>query len=302
MEDQDQNPGQQITPQPAPLHMPGQIIQPTPAPVTAAAPPQPAAIIVPTAADALATSPIEQPVEPLPTIELTDQPVVIGLVGQPAVSNNVQPTVFTPTVSAQSGPVILRPAIASSPDGATTLSPAAPSIVSSPQITVMKRKSKLPLIIGIAIVILLVVGGIGHAVLTSHNAHKTITFTESESGSGESSDGTAKVTDTVNCGSKDCFDQDFASCTPATMTSSSDVGNVTYQIYGKQGTGCSVLFEYTANPYNPAWVDQPMTCDLDNTQNLAVAIGDVTTDLVNQKNSYSCTGPLVSILQNLTTQ
>jgi hypothetical protein len=58
-----------------------------------------------------------------------------------------------------------------------------------------------------------------------------------------------------------------------------------------------MLFEYTANP-NSAWVNQPMTCDFDNTQSLDDSTSAVFNSLLAKQNTYDCTGPLVAILES----
>jgi hypothetical protein len=164
------------------------------------------------------------------------------------------------------------------------------------------KKSRLPLLVALVILcLLLLVGGSIYAL----HKHKTVTTTKIATGSGSEKLGSgsakatvkAPVTTTVNCSSAGCFNQHFSACTPATLTATSSLGDTKYQIYGKKGTGCSMLFEYTANP-NAAWVNQPMTCTFDNSQTLDNAVTVVFNNLFTQKNTYGCTGPLVVILQS----
>ena len=105
-----------------------------------------------------------------------------------------------------------------------------------------------------------------------------------------------KNTDIVKCGSQSCLNQKFAACNPATYSASSGstlLGSVKYQIYGKKGSSCSMLFEYTANP-NSDWVNKPMTCDFDNSKSLDEAVSAA----FSSPSMYKCTGPLVSILKS----
>jgi hypothetical protein len=104
------------------------------------------------------------------------------------------------------------------------------------------------------------------------------------------------VTTTVSCGSADCFDQHFSNCTPATMTADAGgLGSVSDQINGPASGGCSVTFMYTQN-INPAWVNQPLTCTLDNTMTFQTSF-DNTFGAVADGQQTNCTGPLVPILK-----
>lgn len=217
------------------------------------------------------------------------------------VTNIEQPTPnsYVPPVSNQAVP----PADPFAPDQVASSYPSATEGTQQPvQATTSSSKSKLPLLVGIILVILLLVGGGVHYALDSSRP-KSVTTTQMVTGHGSSSDGSASVTTpvttTVSCGSENCFAQYFKSCTPATLSATSDAGSVKYQIYGKKGSGCSMLFEYTSNPFNSAWANKPMTCNFDNSKTLDNSVSAVITDLSSHKNTYDCTGPLVAILQNL---
>jgi hypothetical protein len=99
----------------------------------------------------------------------------------------------------------------------------------------------------------------------------------------------------TSCGSEACFESKFHSCSPATYSASlAQLAAVKYRINGKHAVGCNMTFEYTSNP-NKAWVNQPMTCDFDNTKGLEAAVAAAFTNL----KAYKCSGPLVGILQAL---
>ena len=154
----------------------------------------------------------------------------------------------------------------------------------------------------VVLILILIVGGVYAYHLSQH---KTVANAKVYTGKFNNKRGltsvrgsiTSPVTTTVDCGSVSCFTPYFQKCVPATLTATSPISNVKYQIYGKKGNGCSMLFEYTSNP-NPAWVNQPMTCNFDNNQSLNNSVSAVMNDLFSQKNAYSCTGPMVAILQS----
>jgi hypothetical protein len=98
---------------------------------------------------------------------------------------------------------------------------------------------------------------------------------------------------TVVCGSESCLNQKFASCSPATYNSPvTEQVAVKYHIYGKQGTGCNMQFEYTANP-SKDWVNKPLTCDFDNSKSL----GNAVLAALSNPAAYKCNGPLVSQIE-----
>jgi hypothetical protein len=176
-----------------------------------------------------------------------------------------------------------------------------PALPTQQPVNNQPRKSKLPVLTGLIVLFLLLVAGGAYAYYLTQ--HKTVTTTKSYTGKLSNKDGsasgsiTAPVTTTVNCGSENCFAIYFQNCNLATLTATSPIANVKYQIYGKKGTGCSMLFEYTSNP-NSAWANQPMTCNFDNSKSLDDSVSLVINDLISKKNTYACTGPLVNILQN----
>ena len=102
------------------------------------------------------------------------------------------------------------------------------------------------------------------------------------------------VVNTVSCGSKNCFESYFTSCSPATLLADTgEFGAVEYKIVGKSKTGCSLTFKYTKYS-DSTWVNKDMTCPFDNKisfkDSLTKVFQGVTTGAV------VCTGPLYSIL------
>jgi hypothetical protein len=142
---------------------------------------------------------------------------------------------------------------------------------------------------------ILFAGGLSWMYFSNEDSDKKVTSTSKKTGS--SSDSKVKITAPVtkreNCGSQDCFEQKFKTCSKATLDAKSPIGSVHYEIYGPKDSGCHMLFKYTENP-NPAWVDKDMKCIFDNTQGLEVAI----IAAFNNPPAFSCKGPLVSIMQS----
>lgn len=142
------------------------------------------------------------------------------------------------------------------------------------------------------VVILVLVASIGYIVYSEHYNLKP------NSNTSVSSVTKSKVSNSsTSCTSQSCFNPLFSKCTPSTLNYLSPLASVKYQIFGPKGTGCSMLFEYTSNP-NPAWKNQPMTCNFNNKIPLDNSIQNVINDLISKSNTYSCTGPLVNLLQS----
>jgi len=108
--------------------------------------------------------------------------------------------------------------------------------------------------------------------------------------------GTVTVTNsnflTISYG--DCFDANFAACTPATMTieNESSFGKgtvVAYQIQSKQADSCLMQWQYVTLPPNATWEGKTVTCSYDNTQKSKATL-DAQTDFT------GCTGPLVELM------
>lgn len=104
-----------------------------------------------------------------------------------------------------------------------------------------------------------------------------------------------EMTTTVNCGQDTtCFDEKFATCELAMMTV--NMGNwaaMSYEITGLATNGCAVTTIYTINP-NPAWVNQPMYCIVDNSKDFETAMQETLNSAINTEGI--CTGPLNDIM------
>jgi len=105
----------------------------------------------------------------------------------------------------------------------------------------------------------------------------------------------ADVTQTVDCGSQDCFNKKFLSCEPATLKADVEgLGAVLYKIVGKGATGCNMTFKYTNYP-DLSWVNKEMTCEFDNKISFDDAISKIFNGVSN--GTIICKGPLYDILR-----
>jgi hypothetical protein len=79
----------------------------------------------------------------------------------------------------------------------------------------------------------------------------------------------------TDCGGMDCFEEKFAECKPATVTSEL-MENIVYyyEIIGPKDGLCELKSKFTANP-NPTWVGKEMTCKYDNTKAFNTAVQDM---------------------------
>ncbi len=106
------------------------------------------------------------------------------------------------------------------------------------------------------------------------------------------------VTSTVTCGTQSCFEENFKTCSPATVTTTvSGLGGEKLTIVKKVSGGCQVTFRYT-EVANPAWVNQDLTCTYDNTLSFQNAFQKVFETAVAAKNP-TCSGPLYTIFKNM---
>ncbi len=165
------------------------------------------------------------------------------------------------------------------------------------QLDASPSSHKKQLFISLIIILLLLLAGGAAAFFVRHNNNKNVTSTKVETGTAKTPGAdvsiTAPITKTENCGTEDCFSKKFTACSPATLDASSAFGvGVYYEIYGPKSSGCSMLFKYTQNP-NPDWVNKDLTCTFDNKKSLRDAVSAAISSLT----TYSCTGPLVAILQ-----
>lgn len=130
-------------------------------------------------------------------------------------------------------------------------------------------------------------------VVTTEERRRIISTSEGE-GIRVRTDIEATVTTTVDCGDKNCFDEKFAACEPATLTASAPpLGTAAYEILGAGTGGCRVTFKYTENP-NPDWVNKEMTCTVDNSKDFQGAFDEVFPGVF-QGNSQVCSGPFVDL-------
>ncbi len=106
----------------------------------------------------------------------------------------------------------------------------------------------------------------------------------------------ADITQTVDCGSDDCFQKKFVACQPATLQLDAGFGVAHYKIIGPSTGGCSMTFVYTKNP-NPAWVNKEMTCTFDNTIGFQKSIENTFNAVLN--GSIKCEGPLYTVLRSM---
>lgn len=97
------------------------------------------------------------------------------------------------------------------------------------------------------------------------------------------------------CGNEECFEKNFASCTPdnATINMGGFLGSVYYEIKGKAQQGCNLLFKYIEYP-NQEWANKEMICSVDNNLGFESATMDMF-QLVSS-GELECTGPLYKIL------
>ncbi len=106
----------------------------------------------------------------------------------------------------------------------------------------------------------------------------------------------ADVSSTVDCGSESCFQEKFSACQPATVTSDAGFAASYFKIIGPKSGKCEVSFKYVKNP-NPAWVNQEMTCVMDNKVSFQKSFENEFNAVID--GSSSCKGPLVGVLQAL---
>lgn len=106
----------------------------------------------------------------------------------------------------------------------------------------------------------------------------------------------ADITQTVDCGSEDCFQQKFATCQPSTLKADAGFAAVDYKIIGPATGGCKMTFKYTTNP-NPDWVNKEMTCTFDNKIAFQKSIENAFNGVIN--GSVVCSGPLYTILRSM---
>jgi hypothetical protein len=102
-----------------------------------------------------------------------------------------------------------------------------------------------------------------------------------------------------HCTTEACFDPAFKNCSQATFDHTiQPLGSIRYQVLysDMRSGGCYVTVEYTQTS-NQEWQDKPMTCVFNNQESLTKAAGTIYNDLLSGQNTYGCTGPLVTIIQ-----
>lgn len=88
------------------------------------------------------------------------------------------------------------------------------------------------------------------------------------------------------CDGMDCFNDKFAQCKPAIVTSKlTDTIIYYYEIIGSKDNLCEVKSKFIANP-NPDWVEKEMICQYDNSKDFETAIQDMS----------NCQGPLYDLM------
>jgi hypothetical protein len=99
---------------------------------------------------------------------------------------------------------------------------------------------------------------------------------------------------------KGCFDEHFASCTPARITIGREVQPlkgvfVLYEIQGSAGADCNVRWRYLKLPYNPSWENADVVCPY-------AAGPDFQAALTATGDFRGCTGPLLKLIGDAPSQ
>ncbi|MEK7072298.1 MAG: hypothetical protein AAB969_01895 [Patescibacteria group bacterium] len=131
---------------------------------------------------------------------------------------------------------------------------------------------------------------------SSREITTTIQASTTENNNGDRIHIETPVTQTINCGSQDCFEQKFSKCEKATMKASAVGAEYYYEIIGQEQGGCKMLTRYNTNP-NPAWVGKNMICLYNNLLKLEEANKQVLNGVIN--GSIKCEGELFQVLSSL---
>jgi len=200
-------------------------------------------------------TPITQPpIQEMPSVSVSQNPFDIPRPVQPPIQNSPPSQVFVAT------------------------SPEPPSV--------QPKKMRPKLLIIMAVIALVLIGGgtISYFLLSSS---KTVTYSENE----ETTDGSILDKFTANCGSKGCFDKKFASCSPAiaTITESSQQGEVHMKINGPKNSGCNMTVYITgSNGVN----NKSFTCNFDNSDDNDIESSLAETSVSSQtQQQEDCSGP-----------
>jgi hypothetical protein len=189
----------------------------------------------------------------------------------------------------------------------------------------MKNQKGFAVIIILTIVALVMIGGSGYYIYNQLQQKKTaspisqpllnqqaplnnngiITTTKTveanniTNNNGSKIEGSIKIdiTQTVDCGSEDCFKEKFITCQPSTLKADGGLMGVAYyRIIGPDIGGCKMVFKYTASP-NPDWVNKEMICVFDNKIDFQKSIENTFDGIM--KGSIICSGPLYTILHSI---
>lgn len=214
---------------------------------------------------------------------------------------NNQPQIVQQPVSPQQ-PTVYGPAQSQPPQPqigeVVTGEPVVSSFNSNQPLTgTNTRRSRLTLIIGVSLVVLIMAGGIAYALLALKSPKPgTLSGNSTSSISGSVNCGKITVTDQTFSESPytGCFDQHFTSCTPAQIVvdneSSFLKGTINqYDIKSKQGSSCLVQWQYINLPTNTSWNGKTVTCPYDNSKEFQAAL-NARTDFT------GCTGPLLNVM------
>lgn len=109
---------------------------------------------------------------------------------------------------------------------------------------------------------------------------------------------TAPPPPATGCANSTCFANDFTACKATTFTdSAAEFGTAKYEILGSSQGGCGVKLTYVQSS-DSSWVDQPMTCSLDNSQGFQADLQKEFENIIQSKMT-TCSGPLVAKIQGL---
>jgi len=95
------------------------------------------------------------------------------------------------------------------------------------------------------------------------------------------------------CKDDKCFNQHFASCSPADYTYSQAGSSVQYTITGDKAVGCLVSAKYLEAKYSPEVVGKSMTCDFDSRLDFPIAAKNAFL----YPADYDCKGDLANLLE-----
>lgn len=134
---------------------------------------------------------------------------------------------------------------------------------------------------------------------TTETVRTKTVVTDEDGDARATADITADITTTisVDCnadGNEACLAKKFAACEPATLLADMGFASFSYEIVGPASGGCKVTVKYPTNP-NPEWVNQPMTCTLDNSLEITAALSKQF-DILGTSAS-TCTGPLAVLMK-----